>query len=87
MFVRFQAQPFTPLDVTPRTQPLPMSNPQPPHPSHPPTPNNANHNRCPPNANPPTPPPSRADLEERCKFLLAADDIAESEGIEVEAKG
>ncbi|GBG00567.1 hypothetical protein Rsub_13295 [Raphidocelis subcapitata] len=29
----------------------------------------------------------RGELEERCKFLLAADDIAESEGIEVEATG
>ena len=40
-------------------------------------------------ATPPPPPPicSRAELEERCRFLLAADDILEAEGLDVEASG
>jgi hypothetical protein len=38
--------------------------------------------------NPPTNQPKRrAELDERCRFFLAADDIWEAEGLEVEAQG
>ena len=40
-------------------------------------------------ANTPTPPcfRRRAELEERCKYLLASDEIAEAEGLELEVTG
>lgn len=42
----------------------------------------------PPPGHPPTPPaPRRGELEERCKYLLAADAISEAEGLEVQAEG